>query len=335
MSNFFNSPLLDLIQSKSKTPEQQVQSATSPIQSFVNFISSDKGKATQTVDGRYDYHPDTKSWSFMRSEKPLEFVEQKVAEILPGTGDIAEIAQIGKDISSGQLGSALLGASLLVIPGNASTLYKKYPFAMTHVADSKYLLKTAQEGKEKLIAPSFAIVKGNQKGKIFGETLNEPVIFFGTKKIVTDPKYEQYIGDAMTPGLNGYLFKKSKYTVNDNLSEILKDEYDNMKFKSNPVSFEESVQNIHDPERKIFWNNYNEGKLWRDYDYNESPIVLGPDKSSMIKLMNKHKVDYVPYSPTHFKEHFGVEYFDDLIDAIYKQVPEVKFKQGGKIDEND
>lgn len=124
MSNFFNSPLLDLIQSKSKTPEQQVQRATSPIQSFVNFISSDKGKAIQTVDGHYDYHPDTKSWSFMRSEKPLESVEQKVAEILPGTGDVAEIAQIGRDISSGQLGSALLGAGFLILPGNLNKTIK-------------------------------------------------------------------------------------------------------------------------------------------------------------------------------------------------------------------
>ena len=58
----------------------------------------------------------------IRSEESLEPVS--IASILPGTGDVAEGASIINDISKGNIGSALLGAGLFMIPGNIPTIIK-------------------------------------------------------------------------------------------------------------------------------------------------------------------------------------------------------------------
>ena len=60
----------------------------------------------------------------MRTEQPLVPLEQSIAEWLPGTGDVAEVEQIANDVKNGNLGSATLGAGLLLLPGNAGKLLK-------------------------------------------------------------------------------------------------------------------------------------------------------------------------------------------------------------------
>lgn len=60
------------------------------------------------------------------TDKPLEPIS--IASILPGTGDIAEGASIINDIAKGNIGSALLGTTLFLIPGavtsKTKTLFK-------------------------------------------------------------------------------------------------------------------------------------------------------------------------------------------------------------------
>ena len=60
----------------------------------------------------------------IRTEQPLVPLEQSIAEWLPGTGDVAEVGQITNDVKNGNLGSATLGAGLLLLPGNAGKLLK-------------------------------------------------------------------------------------------------------------------------------------------------------------------------------------------------------------------
>jgi hypothetical protein len=60
----------------------------------------------------------------IRTEQPLQPLEQSIAEWLPGTGDVAEVEQIANDVKNGNLGSATLGAGLLLLPGNAGKLLK-------------------------------------------------------------------------------------------------------------------------------------------------------------------------------------------------------------------
>ena len=60
----------------------------------------------------------------IRTEQPLQPLEQSIAEWLPGTGDVAEVEQIANDVKNGNLGSAILGAGLLLLPGNAGKLLK-------------------------------------------------------------------------------------------------------------------------------------------------------------------------------------------------------------------
>lgn len=56
----------------------------------------------------------------IRSEESLKPVY--ISEYLPGTGDVAEIVQIQNDLKDGNTGSAMLGAGLFLLPGNASKL---------------------------------------------------------------------------------------------------------------------------------------------------------------------------------------------------------------------
>lgn len=48
-----------------------------------------------------------------------------IAGFIPGIGDAMEIGQIGYDLSKGNYSNAALGAGLLLIPGNAGTIFKK------------------------------------------------------------------------------------------------------------------------------------------------------------------------------------------------------------------
>ena len=54
----------------------------------------------------------------IRTEQPLQPLEQNIAEWLPGTGDVAEVGYIADDVKNGNYGSAVLAAGLTFIPGN-------------------------------------------------------------------------------------------------------------------------------------------------------------------------------------------------------------------------
>ena len=67
------------------------------------------------------------------TDKPLESVS--IASILPGTGDIAKGASIINDISKGNIGSALLGTTLFLIPGNIPQILRKRPKNVDNVIE--------------------------------------------------------------------------------------------------------------------------------------------------------------------------------------------------------
>lgn len=107
---------------KMSAAEQFQFRQNSPLYQFVQMISSEEGKQNQQYSGNYHYTATKDNprphWEFIRSEEPLKPMSLEIAEVLPGTGDLAEIVQIGKDLSQGNIGSAVIGASLFFIPGN-------------------------------------------------------------------------------------------------------------------------------------------------------------------------------------------------------------------------
>ena len=62
----------------------------------------------------------------IRTEQPLQPLEQNIAEWLPGTGDVAELGYVANDVKNGNLGSAALAAGLMVLPGNARKILDKF-----------------------------------------------------------------------------------------------------------------------------------------------------------------------------------------------------------------
>lgn len=61
----------------------------------------------------------------IRSEEPLEPLS--IVSFLPGTGDIAEGAQIINDISNKKFGNAALATTLFLVPGNITKIFKHLP----------------------------------------------------------------------------------------------------------------------------------------------------------------------------------------------------------------
>lgn len=104
----------------------------SPLFKFVQTVNSEQGKQNQNYSGKYYYVQNDQNpqgtWQFIRSEEPLKPMEQEIAEYLPGTGDAAEVVNIGKDINQGNIGRALLGSTLLLLPGNWSKLIEKLKY---------------------------------------------------------------------------------------------------------------------------------------------------------------------------------------------------------------
>lgn len=82
-----------------------------------------KGKTPLPPGVKEVVGPDGKKIA-IRTEQPLVPLEQSIAEWLPGTGDVAEVGYIADDVKNGNLGSATLGAGLLLLPGNAGKLLK-------------------------------------------------------------------------------------------------------------------------------------------------------------------------------------------------------------------
>lgn len=108
--------------SKMSPAEQFRYRQSSPLQSFIETINSEEGKIASQHSGNWYYLPTKDNsysyWHFMRSEEPLQPMEQEIAEYLPGTGDAAEVANIGKDISQGNIKNVISAVILGLLPGN-------------------------------------------------------------------------------------------------------------------------------------------------------------------------------------------------------------------------
>jgi hypothetical protein len=66
-------------------------------------------KAIKREDGTYAY---------IKQEVPLKDITSEIMEWTPGVGDVYEAGQVVNDIKDKNYGSAVLGASLMLIPGN-------------------------------------------------------------------------------------------------------------------------------------------------------------------------------------------------------------------------
>ena len=104
------------------TTAEQFQARISPLYQFIQTINSDQGKQNSQYYGNYHWIKTKDNphehWEFIRSEEPLRPMEQEIAEYLPGTGDAAEIVNIGKDLSQGNIGNASFAVALGLLPGN-------------------------------------------------------------------------------------------------------------------------------------------------------------------------------------------------------------------------
>jgi hypothetical protein len=61
----------------------------------------------------------------IRTEQPLQPLEQSIAEWLPGTGDVAEVGYIANDVKNGRYGSAALATAMIALPGNVGKILRK------------------------------------------------------------------------------------------------------------------------------------------------------------------------------------------------------------------
>lgn len=90
-------------------------------------ISRKQQKLYNRVTERLVQHNQNKNISpitGLKYEEPLQPLSQEIMSFVPGVGDAIEAGNIIKDATSGNIGSALLGASLFVIPGNVPTIVK-------------------------------------------------------------------------------------------------------------------------------------------------------------------------------------------------------------------
>ena len=62
----------------------------------------------------------------LRYEEPLQPLGLEIVSFIPGVGDAIETGNIVNNAISGNIGSALLGASLFLIPGNIPTIIKNF-----------------------------------------------------------------------------------------------------------------------------------------------------------------------------------------------------------------
>ena len=83
-----------------------------------------KGKTHLSSGVKEVVGPDGKKVA-IRTEQPLQSLEQSIAEVLPGTGDVAEVGYIANDLKNGNLGSAALAAGLMIVPGNIGKWFRK------------------------------------------------------------------------------------------------------------------------------------------------------------------------------------------------------------------
>lgn len=115
----------------------------------------------------------------IRTEQPLKPLEQSIAEWLPGIGDVAEVGYIANDVKNDNLGSALLGATLIAIPGNVGKIKRSLPelsfrrtptYGQMKVRDLANYAKNS--GLDKLSDDSFLslkqLIQDAQNGSIHG-----------------------------------------------------------------------------------------------------------------------------------------------------------------------
>lgn len=224
---------------KMSTIDQFRFNQESPLRQFVQTVSSEEGKQNQQYSGNY-YYTSTKdsprpNWVFIRSEEPLKPMEQEIAEVLPGTGDVAEVTQIGKDLSQGNIGNALLGAGLFLIPGNWNKFVEKlkslrFNFKLnqlTKTPEFNYRVREYSRNKQLQDLMNYGpnsdiLVHGDPAG--IGVTKVGTAIGSSDGKLTSFPHFEN---DMLVPG----------------------------KGQSLRIKQEENVRQIDNEDRPIFWGD--------------------------------------------------------------------------------
>lgn len=75
----------------------------------------------------------------IRTEQPLQPLEQSIAEWLPGTGDVAEVGYIADDVKNGRYGSAALAAAMVALPGNVGKIFRKSDIPTSKLTEAERL----------------------------------------------------------------------------------------------------------------------------------------------------------------------------------------------------
>ena len=171
-----------------------------------------QGEQKTSVSGHEVIGPDGKK-VFIRTEQPLQPLEQSVAEVLPGTGDVAEIGYLVNDIKNGNYGMAALSVGLLAVPGNAGVIVRKgrkLP-AMDTIRD-KSLRETVEFlnnfGVEKIPFETYLELDDALRFADIGVKGNKARIKNATEHVMRD--INDYINNAASP-----MKKSSKVKVAD------------------------------------------------------------------------------------------------------------------------
>lgn len=262
-------------------------------------------------------------------------LDDGIIGMIPYIGDALSIGQIGIDLKDKNYKQAIIGAGLFLVPNflektiakpllNSIKSFKRRNLRMTHVSDLRDLLSNASRGEKSLITPSFSVYKNNGRN-LFMYNIKTPVIFFGNRKLITDPNYIQFKGDIGTPFIDNMDFSKTNRQISQDYVDLFGKD-----LREKSVDFDEAAKQV---ERV----NYNEGKYLGEYNYDMSPFVLGPENTDFINIMSQYNIPYKTY-PINFlsldKNELRSQ-LQNLIEDFYKSNKDLKLKQGGTLDEND
>ena len=342
-------------ESKTSTIDQFRFNQESPLRQFVQTVSSEEEKQNQQYSGNY-YYTSTKdsprpNWVFIRSEEPLKPMEQEIAEVLPGTGDVAEVTQIGKDLSQGNIGNALLGAGLFLIPGNWNKFVEKlkslrFNFKLnqlTKTPEFNYRVRehSRNEQLQNLMnygSNSDILVHGDPAG--IGVTKVGTAIGSSDGKLTSFPHFEN---DMLVPGKGQSLRIKQK----ENIRQI--DNEDRPIFWGDGIPFYETRKghmSMFDNDQHVRWlatgnsthriQNPNDFILDHPYRYiaTKRSSTLNPitTRTGISRDMTEIQSKAVPIDKI-----WGIEW-DPLTQTWGKTIYNINgrfYKQGGKIDENN
>lgn len=235
------------------------------------------------------------------------------------------------------VGTAMLGTiGLLPIGGDAvkeaaKVSKKAQPLYMTHIVDTKWLKENRRRGEHSLIAPSFGVYPPGKRGTLGSYGGEYPAIFFGTRNTVSDPDYRQFLGDGWTPTVPKGAEASGK--TNKQLSGELKQMY-------KWISGDEVNHSIDDIRRRDATTGrdtkFDEGKLFREFDYSESPTVIIPDDPEIIEEFRSRAIPYKTYSrevldKTGATSDESIDMLSRLIEEAYRFYPDLLFFRGGRL----